>query len=114
MIKDIVDNSIRKIEEGKNYHWEIVVNEIGSELGEWGLYDSWFFNKNNVRDKSEFIDSESPEYDYIKECKRDLENYVIMLYENRLIDLSTSSDNSYIARAFSDLIKMKKENPKIK
>lgn len=106
-IRNIVDNSIQKIENGTHKYWEIVVNEINIDLERWGLQDAWKYHKENNRSKDEFSDSDYPEYDYNRVCTDDLEKAVYQMFNEKLDVYSNGSTNPQILKAKEDLDMMR-------
>ena len=103
-VKNIVESSIQKIENGENVYWQIGANEIRRDLDQWGMQDAWRFHKSNNRDKNEFSGDLS-DYDYKRECTKDLEVNLNQLFEEQLDILSINSSNQLILQAKGELDK---------
>lgn len=103
-IKNIIENSIKKIEEGTNVFWQIRANEIRTDLDNWGMQDAWRYHKSNNRDKNEFSGTLA-DYNYRNECIKDLNISLNQIFEEQLDLLSVNTSNPLILQAKGELDK---------
>lgn len=97
LIEQIITDCLNKVASGENEYWEIGTNIIRQNLDDMKLKEAWLYHHSNKLKIEDFED----EYDYILECKYQLEKQVNSKFQERL--LNCYSNNEFIIKAQQDM-----------
>ena len=112
-VKNIIDSSVQKIENGTHKYWQIRTNEIGTNLAQSGMSDAWRYHKTNNRTLDEFSNNEWPEYNWTTACDNDLKTVINKIFDAQIDSLSKTSSNPFIIKAKIELDEERKNQATI-
>lgn len=101
MVADIVRKNIKRLENGNTSYGNIMVNEIRIEMTSTGLTNSWLYHPECKKIDVSNLD----EYEKDRTREMVLLNNIYRMFNKKIIELSSTSDNEYIQDAYHSILK---------